>query len=128
MIRSMMEYENFVLAAQQLPSIGTREVADAAVKAVIGTLASQFNEYGADMLTKRLPAPLNASRLHSHQVGALPITTDEFVREIAEQFHLDRDDARRVIQQVLHVTKQAGLPGTMLARLPSDWIALIDEA
>lgn len=125
-----MEYEKFVNAACELPFISDRETADAAVKAVLGILASRLEEEQAHQLTESLPEPLNYERLHSHQVRKLPISAEEYIAVIREQFKLDDIQASELIQQTLRVTKEAVKDkiNEFTSRLPADWSALIEAA
>lgn len=125
-----MEYEQFLDAATELPFIPDRETADAAVKAVLGILASKLDEEQAHQLTDNLPEPLNYQRLHSHQARKLPISADEYIAVICEQFKLDDIQASELIQETLRVTKAAVKDKIqeLTSRLPADWSALIEAA
>ncbi|TVP66602.1 MAG: DUF2267 domain-containing protein [Nodularia sp. (in: Bacteria)] len=125
-----MEYERFVDAAGKLPFIPDRETADAAVKAVIGVLASKLEDEQAHQLSDNLPEPLNYERLHSHQIRKLPISADEYIAVICEQFKLDDIQASQLIQETLRVTKEAVKDkiNEFTSRLPADWSALIEAA
>ncbi|MBE9049386.1 DUF2267 domain-containing protein [Nostocales cyanobacterium LEGE 11386] len=125
-----MEYERFVDAACSLPFIQDKETADAAVKAVLGILASKLEDEQAHQLSDSLPEPLTYERLHSHQVRKLPISADEYITVIREQFKLDDIQASQLIQQTLRVTKEAVKDkiNEFTSRLPADWSALIEAA
>lgn len=125
-----MEYERFVDAANKLPFIPDRETADAAIKAVLGILASKLDDEQAHELSDSLPEPLNYEKLHSHQVRKLPISADEYIAVICEQFKLDDIQASQLIQETLRVTKEAVKDkiNQFTSRLPADWSALIEAA
>jgi uncharacterized protein (DUF2267 family) len=127
-----MEYNEFIKKVEDLDFIKTREKADAAVKAVLGILASRLKESQAHELTEKLPAPLTYGKLRSHQMGvALAITVDVYVKDIEAQFHLQEDQARQLIMTVLHITKNALDPDTLAdlkTNLPPDWAEAIQKA
>ncbi|MDH6063706.1 DUF2267 domain-containing protein [Umezakia ovalisporum] len=125
-----MEYERFLDAACELAFISDRETADAAVKAVLGILASKLDDRQALELSEGLPEPLNYERLHSHQIRKLPISAEEYIAVIREQFKLDDIQASQLIQQTLRITKEAvkDKMNEFTSRLPADWSALIEAA
>lgn len=125
-----MEYEKFIDAAYSLPFITDRNTAEAAVKAVLGILASKLEEEQAHKLTENLPEPLAYERLHSHQARKLPISADEYVAVICQQFHLDDIQGSQLIQETLRVTKQPAQNQIreLISCLPPDWSALIESA
>lgn len=98
--------------------------ADAAVKAVLGTLASRLPDDESRTFTEALPSPLNYETLRSHQVNPTAISADDFPVSIATQFKVNEDQANMLIQKVLHVTKQSLDEGEWqqtLQGLPQDW-------
>ena len=125
-----MEYEIFVEEVNRLDFVNDRATADAAVKAVLGILASRLSEPKAQRLTEKLPGPLEYDRLRGLQARPLELSVDEYVQNIARQFHLNEAQAARLIIQVLHFTKDAiGVDKEELkSELPYDWADLIDGA
>lgn len=126
----MMEYEKFIQAAQSLPFIQDQTTADAAVKAVLGILASKLHEPEARDFTADLPEPLSYDRLHSHQARRLPISVAEFVEVISHQFQLDPEQSRQLIITTLEVTKSALEEETIqevVRDLPAGWSQLITD-
>ena len=126
-----MEYEHFIDKVEQLSFIQDRETADAAVKAVLGILASRLTEDEAQKLTSRLPGPLSLERLRGHQVRTEKISVDEYIVEVAQQFKLSGEDAQKLIMTVLHQAKEA-LGGETTSELehvlPADWKETIEKA
>ena len=125
-----MEYEIFLQEANKLDFIRDRAMADAAVKAVLGILASRLSEPTAQRLTDKLPGPLDYERLRGLQASPLELSIDEYVQNIARQFNLDDGQAARLIVVVLHFAKDAiGFDKEELkSELPYDWADLIDSA
>lgn len=126
-----MQYEEFVQAVRKLDFVPDDETAGNMVKAVLGVLASRAEEPQARELTESLPEPLTYERLRSHQVGTSPTPAGNYFDVIADQFNISTDQAAAVIQEVLHVTRQA-LPQEkrqdLGAHLPQDWAALFAAA
>lgn len=126
-----MEYQKFIDAACSLPFIDNQETADAAIKAVLGHIASILDESQAHQLTDSLPDPLTYDRLHSHQVRRLDMPVDEFLGEIYDQLNLNGDQARQLAQKTFQVTQEAIGNDKMqqiASQLPEDWNALIQAA
>lgn len=126
-----MEYEDFIDDVSDLDFIQDRDIADAAVKAVLGILASRVKESEAKKLTEDLPDPLTLERLRGHQRRVTPISAEQFVDEIGAQFSLNRDQARELVNTVLHTAKDAVAEETISEleeKLPSDWAGMVENA
>lgn len=102
-----MDYRSFLEGVKKLAFIRTDEKADAAVKAVLGILASSMNREQAEKFTARLPEPLTISTLRSHQARPLDITIEEFFDEIGAQFRLNPDQAKILVDTVFRLAKDA---------------------
>lgn len=102
-----MEYRSFIEGVKKLSFIRTEERSDAAVKAVLGILASSMNREQAEKFTSRLPEPLNIQNLRSHQARPLDITIEEFFDEIGAQFRLNPDQAKILVDTVFRLAKGA---------------------
>ncbi|MBI5642722.1 MAG: DUF2267 domain-containing protein [Deltaproteobacteria bacterium] len=102
-----MEYQKFVNDVENLGFIKDPDTADAAIKAVLGILASSMEEPQARKLTEKLPEPLTYDRLVGHQARLLDISIDEYVAEIGTQFGLNDDEARELVDTIFHNTKKA---------------------
>lgn len=102
-----MDYRNFIDGVKRLSFIRTDEKADAAIKAVLGILASSMNREQAEKFTARLPEPLTIGTLRSHQARPLDITIEEFFDEIGAQFSLNPDQAKILVDTVFRLTKGA---------------------
>ncbi len=102
-----MEYEKFTDAVQKCEFITDPEIADAAVKAVLGILASSLEEGEARRLAESLPEPLTLERLRGHREGRLRIALPQFISEIGEQFRLTDAQAALLIMTVLRKAERA---------------------
>lgn len=100
-----MDYERFIQDVQNTGIVTDRESADAMVKAVLGILAGRMTEDQARRLTEDLPEPLTLEELRSHQKYVLNISPEEYTRVIMDQFNLDEEQARALIDTVLLTTK-----------------------
>lgn len=124
-----MEYIEFVKQVRDLDFIADETSADAAVKAVLGILASELREPQARILAEKLPAPLTFEKLRSHQrKTAIMISADDYIQEIADQFNLNREQAKQLVGKVLHLAKiTVGSEGmdAVEKTLPDDWKKMI---
>jgi uncharacterized protein (DUF2267 family) len=119
-----MDYHDFIDEVEELDFINDRDDAEAAVKAVLGTMVSHIEENLARRIASRLPEPLTFQKLRGHHPRVAPISADQFISEISANFNLDRDEARNVIDAVLHVAK--AILGdeefeTIREKMPGDW-------
>lgn len=103
----MMEYREFIEAVRRLDFIADDQTADAVVKAVLGILASGLNHSMAHNLTSVLPGPLDYDRLRGHQGKPLSMDSEGYVKNIAAQFVLQEDQARRAVAVILGKTRDA---------------------
>lgn len=101
----MVEYKRFLQDVKVLDFITTSDEADAAVKAVLGILASSMEEPEARKFTGNLPAPLTYERLRGMQTKTVAPSLDRIVSEIGNQFHLENDQAKRLVDTVFHTTR-----------------------
>ncbi len=126
-----MEYDHFIEDVRNLDFIRDRVTADAAVKAVLGIIASRMSSEDARQFTSRLPDPLNLDVLRSHQRRELGISPEEQVGVIRAQFKLTEDQAQVLVDTVLRNVKEAVGEETfsnLSQYLPSDWMAAIQRA
>ena len=102
-----MDYQKFLDTVKRLQFIRTEAAADAAIKAVLGILASSMNREQAEKFVSRLPEPLTIETLRSHQARPLDITIEEFFDEIGSEFKLNPDQAKKLVDTVFRLTKDA---------------------
>lgn len=102
-----MDYQRFLDTVKRLQFIRTEEAADAAIKAVLGILASSMNQEQAEKFVSRLPQPLTILTLRSQQAPPLDITMEEFFDEIGSEFKLNPDQAKKLVDTVFRLTKDA---------------------
>ncbi len=126
-----MDYQEFVKDVKALGFVEDEATAGAAVKAVLGIMASSLDEEDAGKITEALPEPLNLSKLRGQQVRAKPVDFNYCVAEIAQQFKLDEEQARELADTVLRTTR-AALGSKKLGEvediLPESWRAAIEHA
>lgn len=102
-----MDYQRFLDGVKRLQFIRTEAAADAAIKAVLGILASSMNQEQAEKFASRLPEPLNIKTLRSPQSRPIDITIEEFFDEIGAEFNLNPDQAKKLVDTVFRLTKNA---------------------
>lgn len=102
-----MTYDEMVDHVERFDFIPDRRTADAACKAVWGIIASNVDEPTAEEITSELPGDLTMAKLRGHQVRRQSISTANFIQEIGTQFHLQSDQARRVVETVIHDGEQS---------------------
>jgi len=127
-----MDYQNFIQRIKELGFMKSQERADAAIKAVLGILASSMRDEQAREMTRQFPSQISYDKLRGHQKRvALMIPVSEYIEEIARQFDISEDDALRLIDTVMHSAKTFLSGKTiedMKAVLPIDWADLIERA
>ena len=126
-----MEYSDFIEDVMSLGFIPDNFTADAAVKAVLGVLASKMKEEEARKLTSDLPHPLTLEKLRGHQKKITPITVDQYIDEISDEFLLNREEARELVDTVLHTAKNTVEEETISEiekKLPPDWADVLGNA
>ncbi len=92
-----MDYDKLLEAVKELDFIPDPETADAAVKAVLGILASAMNEDLEREFTESLPELLTYDRLRGHQARPLEIDVERYIDGLAAQFCLPEEQARQLI-------------------------------
>lgn len=123
-------YSKYLEAVKGLDYIEDTESADAAAKAVLGTLASRLDEREARRLTEHLPGPLTYEKLHGHQANITEIPVSVYLSDIAVQFALTDSEAKELIGTVLRVAEgDVGrrTMGEIRAGLPDDWRRFLDQ-
>jgi uncharacterized protein (DUF2267 family) len=119
-----MEYRDLVSAVKELQFIKDKSTAEAAVKAVLGVLVSRLEEEVAKDFAETLPKPLDFDTLRGRQVNVTEVSVQQYRDTIAEQFHLELDEAWQLVRTVLHIVRD-GLSDEIIEdiqeTLPSDW-------
>lgn len=127
-----MRYGQFTEEVKRLGFIRDAATANAAVKAVLGILASRlYPQDRAKTLADGLPAQLSYDKLVGRQKRPTPAKAADYVHAIAARFKLGDDQARILIDTVLHVAKQNFDRDTveeLEAGLPSDWVQVVEKA
>lgn len=102
-----MDYGKFVQEISLLDYIRSEAEADAAIKAVLGIIASSLDLEVARRLTAALPHPLTLEKLRSHQAGTLAVPADYFFGELSSQFKISEIQAEDLAIHVLHRVKES---------------------
>jgi uncharacterized protein (DUF2267 family) len=119
-----MEYRDLVSAVKEHQFIKDKATAEAAVKAVLGVLVSRLEEEVAREFAETLPKPLDFDTLRGRQVNVTEVSVQQYRDTIAEQFHLELDEAWQLVRTVMHIVRD-GLSDEIIEdiqeTLPSDW-------
>lgn len=99
------EYGRFIGDVKTLDFIGSEELAESAVKAVLGVLVNSVEDEHARKLTEKLPEALAYERLRGSRARTEAPSLDEFITEIGRKLQLDHDQAHRLVDTVFHTTK-----------------------
>lgn len=119
-----MEYEQFVEEVKKLDFVENEEMADAAIKGVIGRLASRLQEPEAHKFSEELPEPLSYEKLRGMQAYPTNISAEQYVEDVRQQFRISHENAEILVKTILHLTKEAIGEDTLKEvekDLPSDW-------
>jgi uncharacterized protein (DUF2267 family) len=119
-----------VKAVQDFEFIKDEETAGAAVKAVLGVLASRLEENVARELANSLPKQLDYGTLRGRQMYVTNVSVQQYLEIIAKQFNLGHDDAWRLVRTVLHTVKD-GIAEEVIddiqEALPTDWQTILQQ-
>lgn len=125
-----MDYHEMTRRVRRLDFIRNEQTADAAVKAVLGILASRLNEEHARKITGKAEFLLQ-DRASDDQKRIQTITVAEHISQVRSQFKLTIHQARILVRNVLYFAKEAS-GETALAEirksLPADWSEAIHNA
>ena len=114
-----MKYDEMVARLSKETGMG-REEAEETLLFVLQALVDRLTGDEADDLISQLPAELKMAITATPE--AEPMTSTEFVGLVAGELGVDDDEARRRINAVFHVLKDAVTPGEyhdVLVQLPS---------
>lgn len=125
-----IEYSNFINAASSLTFIRDEAQAEAAVKAVLGILASRLEEREARRLVASLPDPLSLESLRGHQASVADLSVEQYYGSLAKQFQISTDQAQVLAVTILRLVKEAldfeGMRDIERS-LPGEWTDLIER-
>jgi uncharacterized protein (DUF2267 family) len=125
-----MDYQEFIDEVMDLDFIEDEDIADAGIKAVLGILAGNIPEEEAQLLTEGFPQPLSYEKLRGMQKNITGISAEQYITEIANQFDIDEDDARMLINTVIQVARDAAgdeVFNEVEDSLPPDWVEILQE-
>lgn len=126
----MIRYWPILDAIETLDFIPDEKTAEAAVKAVVGTLASRLPEERARKFAGALPEPLTYEKLRGRQTTVTDISSEQYVRGISEQFGVERDQAQSLICTVLSAALEEVdevVFSDLEEGLPADWKELVRQ-
>ncbi len=123
-------YEDFLDVVEQLDFIDGTDMADAAIKTVLGIMVSRIDEEGARKLTSVLPGPLTFDRLRGHQVRELELTVNEYIDTVSAELDITREQSRQLIETVFRLVKEHIGPDNVAeleVHLPFTWAMLVER-
>ncbi len=125
-----LAYDSFVNAAFGLSFIADEETADAAIKAVIGMLASRLEEPAALRLAASLPDPLSLEKLRGKQIHVTDLSIEQYYDGLSRQFDITAEQAQVLAVTILRLVKEAldadGI-SAMAGSLPDEWRQLLER-
>jgi uncharacterized protein (DUF2267 family) len=101
------------------------------VKSVLSIFAGQMPEPEARRLTGELPKQLSYEKLHDAYRETPDINTEDYVRELGDQFNLRDAESRRLIKAVFEATKESLRKETvdeLEKKIPEDWAFMLKSA
>lgn len=115
---------------QSLDYINDDKTADETVKAVTGIIASSVDEQTARDFAAVLPKELDYETLRGHQEYQNMDTPDDCISVLKEKFGWHDEQALTATWKVTNIIAQSapGEVSELLARLPSEWQAIFDQA
>ncbi len=123
-----MQYQEFIQRARELDFIEDDTTADAAVKAVLGIMATTLDQTHAQRVAQALPEPLSLWRLRGHQQREHTIPLNEAIDVVAGQFRFSHEESDQLFHEIIACTREA-LPEEIVLEaqqnLPEDWRELL---
>lgn len=126
-----MQYAVLISEVRGLPFIGDDDAADAAIKSILGHIASRMSARDAEHMTARLPAELSYQKLRGRQKHPTTISAERFLIDLGEQFMIGRDQALLLVDTLIHSLKHHVGPHALIEwedALPDDWADLVAHA
>ena len=123
----MATYIEFLDRARRLQFV---EDPDAAVRAVYGILASRFEGPDARQFTEKLREPLTIQQLRGHQVNPTRISLDGALTALAQQLHITRSQAGRLLMALTRFARESVGPEVFqkaAKNLPENWAEFLTE-
>ena len=127
-----MEHSRLVAKLEDLPFVTDRQMAEAALTAVLGLLSEKLPMEDGRALRDELPEALGDERLATirGQWTPVPGSASSYVDWIRRKFDLDGDEAHDLIFAVRDGVREAEPERfeALRALLPPDWGRLLDGA
>ena len=125
-----MQYQEMVDNVMKLGIIESERTAEEAIESVLGLLISRMQDSDARMLAGQFPAPLSFERLRARQ-SPVDISVGECMASIASQYDISQEEARELVQCVLHDIKDFVDEDVLIEvedHLPFEWTATLIRA
>lgn len=115
---------------EPLDYVEDEKMAEEAIKAVLGILASRISEQEAKEFTAELPDYLSYETLRGHQLSPTPTSPSDTIEIVADKFNITEDKAHELMQHIIGVAKEqaAGEISDIAAEISDEWREAIDEA
>jgi hypothetical protein len=129
--RTTMDNHEMTRRVRKLDFIRNDQTADAAVKAVLGILASRLNDEQAHKLAEKFPEHIVLNRFGSDDRSMQPVSVSEYTAGISAQYKISVHQARTLVRNVLYFAKVASGDSFILdikKGLPIDWAEAIQNA
>ena len=122
--------DHYKEVVETIDFVADEEMAEEAIKAVLGILSSKVSEQEAREFTANLPDYLSYEVLRGHQVNPAPATPSDTIDIVSDKFDLKWEQARKLMMEIIGVAKQqaSGEISGIAAELSDDWREAIDEA
>ncbi len=126
-----MDYTEIIRRVRRLDFIRNDQTANAAVKAVLGSLAGRLSEEQARMLAGRFHGQLALDRFEGGNSKIEELSVADYTAAICAQFKISVYQARTLVRNVLYFTKEVSGASALLdikKSLPTDWAEAIQNA
>lgn len=110
--------------------IDDQETARSAVKAVLGMITSSLNDQEAKEFTARLPDYLDYETLRDPRERAIWRSPDQCVQVLQNEFNLEENEARALMQQVVAITvrEAKGEVSDLVKELGDEWAEVFNQS
>lgn len=119
-----MQYREILDSVKNAAKIPDDSTADAAVKKVLGILASGLHEEQARKMAEALPEPLTYEKLRGYQTRPSRVEFDQFMEEVKGELRVSGEQAGDLVDCVFHAAKDTmgdETFNTILRDLPESW-------
>ena len=120
----MEKTRDLYLEAAMLPDyIETENMAEEAVKTVLGILASKMSDEDARSFIEDLPEYMNYKNLRGHQEKLTAATPKDCTGILQNKLNITREQAEELMLKIISVveTENKDKPGDITKRLTPEW-------